>query len=98
MSTEFELKLISAGYGNMVVASRIVAVLVPGSSPIKRLREGAKDNHKLIDATQGKRTRAIIVLDSGHVILSAIKYQTLAARIDKARGVQERKRKISDQE
>lgn len=83
MSAELGRKLISAGYGNMVVASRIVAILVPGSAPIKRLRESARDVHKLIDATQGRRTRSVIVLDSGHVILSAIQHLTLAKRIAK---------------
>ena len=72
--------LINIGYGNMVMASRIVAVLSPESSPMRRLREEAKERKMLIDATQGRKTRAIIVTDSDHVILSAVQVETLTQR------------------
>ncbi|MBN2057026.1 DUF370 domain-containing protein [bacterium] len=82
MSSGKGMALVNAGFGNMVVASRIVAVVVPGSAPIKRLRETAKGNQKLIDATQGRRTRSVIITDSDHVILSAIQHDTIAQRIE----------------
>jgi extracellular matrix regulatory protein A len=75
-----KLQLISVGYGNTVVAQRIIAVIAPDSSPVKRLREEALSAGKLIDATQGRKTRAIIVTDSDHVILSALQPETLAQR------------------
>ncbi len=74
--------LLNIGYGNLVLASRIVAVVVPGSSPMRRLREEASERGKLVDATQGRRTRSIVVTDSDHVILSAINPETIAARLE----------------
>jgi hypothetical protein len=74
------MKLLQIGFGNVVVAERILAILVPDSAPNKRLRDEARSEHKLIDATQGRRTRSVIVMDSGHVVLSAIQYETLARR------------------
>ncbi|MFQ5840665.1 MAG: DUF370 domain-containing protein [Candidatus Methylomirabilales bacterium] len=74
-------ELLNVGFGNMVVASRIVAVVNPSSAPSKRLKDEAKESHKLVDATNGRRTRAIIVTDSDHVILSAIQTETLAQRL-----------------
>jgi regulator of extracellular matrix RemA (YlzA/DUF370 family) len=73
--------LINLGYGNLVVASRIVAIVSPQSAPMKRLREDASSRGKLVDATQGRRTRSIIVTDSDHVILSAINPETIAGRL-----------------
>ena len=73
--------LLNLGYGNLVVASRVVAVVSPQSAPMKRLREEASSRGKLVDATQGRRTRSIIVTDSDHVILSAINPETIAARL-----------------
>lgn len=75
-----EPKLINVGFGNVLVASRVVAVLAPDSAPIKRIREEARKNHKLLDATHGRRTRAIIVTDSDHVILSSVHPETVAQR------------------
>ena len=69
------------GYGNLVVASRVVAIAAPASAPMKRLREEASNRGKLVDATQGRRTRSIIVTDSDHVILSAINPETIAGRL-----------------
>jgi regulator of extracellular matrix RemA (YlzA/DUF370 family) len=74
--------LLNIGFGNTVVASRVVAIVTAGSSPMKRLKEEAKESSKLIDATQGRKTRSIIIPDSGHVILSAIQAETIAQRFD----------------
>ena len=74
-------KLLNIGFGNSIVAERVVAIVNPVSAPIKRLREEAKNNTKLIDATQGRRTRSIIITDSNHVILSAIQAETIAQRL-----------------
>ncbi len=76
-----DLRLVHVGFGNMVVADRVVAVVAPDSAPIRRLKEEARERGKLIDATQGRKTRAIIVTDSDHVILSAINPETIAQRI-----------------
>ena len=73
-------KLLNVGFGNMVVASRVVAIVTPGSAPMKRLKEGAKDAGKLIDATQGRRTRSIVITDSDHIILSAVQAETVTQR------------------
>ena len=73
--------LLNIGYGNLVVASRVVAIVTPQSSPMKRLREEAASRGKLVDVTQGRRTRSIIVTDSDHVILSAINPDTVASRL-----------------
>ncbi len=75
-------KLLNIGFGNSVVARRVVAIVNPGSSPMKRLRDEARESHRLVDATQGRRTRSIIVTDSGHVILSAIQAETIAQRYE----------------
>ena len=75
------MKLINIGYGNMVSASRVVAVVSPESAPIKRMIQDARDGGSLIDATYGRRTRAVIIADSGHIILSAIQPETVSNRI-----------------
>lgn len=75
-----ELTLVPIGYGNIVVGERIVAVIAPDSSPVKRLREEAQSAGKLVDATHGRRVRAILVTDSDHVILSALLPETIAQR------------------
>jgi len=72
--------LLNIGYGNFVVAARVVSIVSPQSAPMKRLREEASGRNKLVDATQGRRTRSIIVMDSDHVVLSAINPDTVAAR------------------
>jgi regulator of extracellular matrix RemA (YlzA/DUF370 family) len=68
------------GYGNFVVAARVVAVVDPSSAPIKRLKDEAREGGRLVDATQGRRTRSVIITDSDHLILSAIQPETVAAR------------------
>ncbi|MBI5740874.1 MAG: DUF370 domain-containing protein [Nitrospirae bacterium] len=72
--------LVNIGFGNVVSASRVIAIVDPGSSPMKRLREEATQRGKLVDATQGRKTRAIIVTDSDHVILSALQVETVTQR------------------
>lgn len=76
------LRLLNIGYGNLVMASRVVAIVSPQSAPMKRLREEASGRGKLIDATQGRRTRSILMTDSDHVILSALNPETVAGRLD----------------
>ena len=75
------MKLINIGFGNMVAANRLVAIVSPESAPIKRIIQDAREGGSLIDATYGRRTRAVIVTDSGHVILSAIQPETVANRV-----------------
>ena len=74
------MKLINIGFGNMVSANRLVAIVSPESAPIKRVVQEARDKGTLIDATYGRRTRAVIITDSDHVVLSAIQPETVANR------------------
>ena len=76
-------KLINIGFGNMVSANRIIAIVSPESAPIKRIVQVAKDEGMAVDATYGRRTRAVIIMDSGHVVLSAVQPETVAGRLDK---------------
>lgn len=73
--------LINIGFGNIVVAERVIAVITPASASGKRIREDARENNLLIDATHGRKTRAIIIMDSNHVVLSAMQPETLANRL-----------------
>jgi len=75
------VKLVNIGYGNLVLADRLIAVIGPDSAPIKRIIQYARDRGTLIDATYGRRTRAVLIADSGHVILSAIQPETVASRL-----------------
>jgi regulator of extracellular matrix RemA (YlzA/DUF370 family) len=77
---ERALKLINIGFGNMVSAQKVVAIVSPESAPIKRIIQDARDRGSLIDATYGRRTRAVIIADSDHVILSAVQPETVANR------------------
>jgi regulator of extracellular matrix RemA (YlzA/DUF370 family) len=72
--------LINIGFGNVISGDRVIAIVNPESAPLKRLKEEAKDEGKLIDATYGRKTRAIIITDSNHIILSAIQPETIAQR------------------
>lgn len=76
------MKFINIGFGNIVSANRLVAVVSPESAPIKRIIQDARDTGKLIDATYGRRTRAVVIMDSEHVILSAVQPETVANRLD----------------
>lgn len=75
------MKLLNIGFGNMVSAGRIISIVSPESAPIRRIIQDTRERGMLIDATYGRRTRAVIVMDSGHVILSALNPDTLAARM-----------------
>ena len=77
------MQLINIGFGNIVSANRIISIVSPESEPIKRLVQEAKDSKMAIDATYGRRTRAVIIMDSGHIILSAVQPETVAGRLDK---------------
>ncbi len=77
-----KFKLLSLGFGNTVMVSRVVAIINPDSSPMKRLREEARKSGVLIDVTHGRKTRSIIITDSHHVILSAIQTETIAQRLE----------------
>jgi extracellular matrix regulatory protein A len=74
------IKLINIGFGNIVSANRIISIVSPESAPIKRIIQDARDRGSLIDATYGRRTRAVIIMDSDHVILSAVQPETVAHR------------------
>ncbi len=76
-----DIKIINIGFGNTVIANRIIAIVSPSSSPMKRLKEDAKRANRLIDATMGRKTRSIIITDSNHVILSGVQVETLAQRL-----------------
>ncbi len=76
-----EIKLVNIGFGNIVSANRIVAIVSPESAPIKRIISEARDRSTLIDATYGRRTRAVIITDSEHVVLSAVQPETVANRL-----------------
>lgn len=76
------MQLINIGFGNMVSSLRLVAIVSPESAPIKRLVQDARDNGKLIDATYGRRTRSVIIMDSDHVVLSAVQPETIIGRFE----------------
>ncbi|MBC7339242.1 MAG: DUF370 domain-containing protein [Firmicutes bacterium] len=84
-----EIKLVNVGFGNIVSANRIVAIVSPESAPIKRVVGEARDRGLLIDATYGRRTRAVIIADTGHVVLSAIHPETVAHRVGGREAVEE---------
>lgn len=75
------MKLINIGFGNMISSGRLIAIVSPESAPIKRIVQEAKDRGMLIDATYGRRTRAVIIMDTDHVILSAVQPETVAGRM-----------------
>jgi hypothetical protein len=77
-----KVNLINIGYGNIVAANRIISIIGPESAPVKRIIQDAKEAKNLIDATFGKKTRSVIIMDSGHVVLSAVQPETVASRIN----------------
>ena len=77
-------RMINVGFGNSIVASRILAVVNPHSSPMKKLKDEAKRNNRLLDVTEGRRTRSIIILDSNHVVLSSVQPETITLRFSPA--------------
>ena len=91
------MKLVNIGFGNMVSANRMIAIVSPESAPIKRMIQESKDEGNLIDATYGRKTRAVIVTDSGHIILSAIQPETVGNRFNgKEDGVEEEEIEATD--
>ena len=86
MSKRKESTLVNIGYGNMVMSTKVVAVLSPESAPMRRLKDDAKERNMLIDATQGRKTRSIIITDSDHVVLSAVQVETLTQRFSGGEG------------
>ncbi len=76
------MQLVNIGFGNIVSANRIIAIVSPESAPIKRIIQDAKDKGTAVDATYGRRTRAVVIMDSGHVVLSAVQPETVAGRLD----------------
>ncbi|MGM0369163.1 MAG: extracellular matrix/biofilm regulator RemA [Bacillota bacterium] len=77
-----DINLINIGFGNIAAANRIIAIVSPESAPIKRVIQDARDRGMLIDATYGRRTRAVVITDSDHVILSAVQPETVSQRLD----------------
>ena len=75
------MKLLNIGFGNMVAAGRIIAVVAPDSAPVKRLVQESRDAGRLVDGTAGRRTRAVLMMDDGHVVLSAVQPETIAGRL-----------------
>lgn len=76
------MKLVNIGFGNMINASRLIAVVSPDSAPIKRIVQESKERGTLIDATQGRRTRAVLIMDSDHIVLSYLQSETVANRLN----------------
>ena len=83
------MQLVNIGFGYIVYANKIVTIVNPDAAPIKRLVQEAKDSKIAIDATCGRRTRAVLIMDSGHVILSSVQPETIASRLDKDLGKEE---------
>ena len=79
------MKLVNTGFGNMINAQRLVSIVSPESAPIKRVIREAEDKKILINATYGRRTRAVIIMDSGHVVLSALSPETIEARVNEVK-------------
>ena len=77
------MQLVNIGFGNIIAANKIVAIVSPDSAPIKRMIQEAKDAKTAVDATCGRRTRAVLIMDSGHIILSAVQPETVGGRVDK---------------
>ena len=83
------MKLVNIGFGNMVSANRMIAIISPDSAPVKRIIQDARERGNLIDATQGRRTRAVIVTDSDHIILTYLQTETLANRIAEENSIED---------
>ena len=83
------MKLINIGFGNMVAAGRLIAIVSPDSAPIKRMIQEGRDRGMLIDATYGRKTRSVVIMDSDHIVLSAIQPDTVAARLNGKEAVEE---------
>ena len=77
-----QARLVNVGYGTVVAIDRIIAIVSPESAPVKRIIQEAKEERKLIDATYGKRTRAVIIMDNSHILLSAVQPETITSRVN----------------
>ena len=77
------MQLINIGFGNIVSANRIISIIAPGAAPTKRMIQEAKEHRLVIDATTGKKTRAVIIMDTGHIVLSALQPETIISRLNK---------------
>ncbi|MCI9365152.1 MAG: DUF370 domain-containing protein [Clostridia bacterium] len=77
------MQFINIGYGNIISANRIISIIVPGAAPIKRMIQEAKESGLVVDATSGRKTRAVIIMDTGHIVLSAVQPETVMARTNK---------------
>ncbi len=84
-----DIQLINIGFGNIINAHRVIAMVTPESAPIKRMINDARDRGELIDATYGRRTRAVIIMDSGHIVLSSIQPETVSHRLSSSKGQRE---------
>ncbi|MGI5857858.1 MAG: extracellular matrix/biofilm regulator RemA [Tepidanaerobacteraceae bacterium] len=93
-----DIKLVNVGFGNIVSANRIIAIVSPESAPIKRIIQEARDRGMLIDATYGRRTRAVIITDSDHVVLSAVQPETVAHRLNNNKNTVEDEEVETDEE
>ena len=80
--------LLNIGFGNTVVAELVIAIVSPNSAPMKRLKDEARDEKRLVDATHGRRTRSIIIMDSNHIVLSAIQAETISQRYTTLKGAE----------
>ena len=83
------MRLVNIGYGNMAAANRLIAIVSPDAAPIRRLVQDARDAGRVVDATCGHKTRAVIIMDNDHVILSPLQPETVAARMDERKGMEE---------
>ena len=77
------MQFINIGYGNIIAVNRIISIITPGAAPTKRMVQEAKEHRLVIDATTGKKTRAVIVMDTGHIVLSAVQPETVISRLNK---------------
>ncbi|QTA91507.1 DUF370 domain-containing protein [Desulfonema magnum] len=93
-----EQSLLNIGFGSTVVAERVIAIVLPNSAPMKRLKDEAKDEKRLVDATHGRRTRSIIVMDSNHIVLSAIQAETISQRYEMLKESKKSRREKSENE
>ncbi len=75
------MKLVNIGFGNMISAERLISIVGPDSAPVKRMVQEARENGSLIDASYGRKTRAVLIMDSGHIVLSAVQPETVSARM-----------------
>lgn len=82
-----DTELIHVGFGNVLAVNRVVAIAAPNSAPTKRLIQRGKDENRAIDLTSGRRTKAVLVMDSGHIVLAAITPETIAGRVSASRGI-----------